>query len=308
MSVGSGFGATAPRTLNLLPSGDRPMAPRPRIRLLPRRRQRLQLESLEDRTTPTTNITASGSDFTITNAAGESVNLTVGMTGTDYVLQIAGSTFNLPDPLLNVTLSVGGTKATIPAAGVASWNFHLGDQDDTLVVGTGLLDSFAPVTVDGGGGNDSLTLDDSANSSINTYSISTTNVSRTGGVTVDYSAMDQVSLTAGTGSDIINVTKTDAGTPVTVSGGSGNDTITIGSAGNSLDDIKGAVTVNGDGESGGVDRLNIDDQGDTDSNTYKITATTIERAGAGTITYATVEEVILNTANKIGRASCSEVE
>src|SRR5262249_23267582 len=93
-----------------------------------------------------------------------------------------------------------------------------------------------------------------------------------------------------------------------VNGGDGNDTITIGSAGNSLDDIKGGVTVNGGGESGGVDRLNIDDQGDTDSNTYKITATTIERAGAGTISYATVEVVVLNTADKKNKSDSISVE
>src|SRR6476661_4167330 len=66
------------RTVNRVPTGDRPMAFRTRFRVLPRRPQRLRLESLEDRTTPATDITAAGGDFTITNAAGESANLTVG--------------------------------------------------------------------------------------------------------------------------------------------------------------------------------------------------------------------------------------
>jgi len=283
------------------------MAPRPRFRLLPRRRQRLQLEPLEDRTTPSADITASGQKFTVTDDANENITLTVGLTGGNYVLDIVGSTFTTSES--NVTLNSTKDQATIPANKVDSWKFLLGDLDDSLVVGTGTLDSFAPVTVDGGGGNDSLTLDDSADLSTNNYSISATNVSRNGGVSVDFSAMVQVSLTGGTGDDTINVTETGAGTPVTVSGGSGNDTITVGSAGNSLDDIKGAVTVNGDAQSvAGADRLNIDDQGDTDDNTYKITATTIDRTGAGLITYATMEKVVLNATDTATKTDTITVE
>src|SRR5262245_4983598 len=284
------------------------MAPRPRFRVLPRRRLRLQLESLEDRTTPSTDITALGGDFTVTDGAGGSVNLTLGRSGGNYVLQISGGTFNLPSPIPGVTLDVGSIQATIPAANVDSWNFLLGDQDDSLVVGSGTLDSFDPVTVGGGGGNDTLTLNDSADSTANTYTISATSVSRTGSVTVDYSAMVQVSLTAGTGNDIINVTATAAATPVTVSGGAGNDTVTVGSAGNSLDGVLGAVTVNGDANSGDADRLNIDDQSTNDNISYKVTATTIDRKDAGTITYATVEEVVLNTTNKSNKADSITVE
>src|SRR5262249_27955870 len=157
-------------------------------------------------------------------------------TGSNYVLQLSGSTFNLPAALPNVTLSADKLQATIPAADVHSWTFLLDDMDDSLIVGTGSLDSFAPVTMNGGDGNDSLTVNDSTDTTANAYSISTTTIVRNpGGVTVEFSAAEHVSLTGGTGNDSINVTSTAVATPVTVSGGAGNDTVTVGSNGNSLD-------------------------------------------------------------------------
>ncbi len=68
-----------------------------------------------------------------------------------------------------------------------------------------------------------------------------------------------ITINAGTGNDTVNVRYTIEGVPVTVNAGSGNDTINLGTAGNSLDAILGAVTVYG---GGGSDKLSGDSGND----------------------------------------------
>src|SRR5204863_9647595 len=78
-----------------------------------------------------------------------------------------------------------------------------------------------------------------------------------------------------------------------VDGGIGDDTVTIGQTG-SLDTVRGAGTVGG---GTGADLLNLDDKADADPNAYEITATTVARAGAGIVTYGTVESLVVDAAN-----------
>ena len=66
-------------------------------------------------------------------------------------------------------------------------------------------------------------------------------------------------------------------------GGSGNDTFNITPTTENLNNIQGALTVWGDG---GTNTLNIDDQHNTAVSTYSVTSSTISRAGAAAISYA----------------------
>ena len=107
---------------------------------------------------------------------------------------------------------------------------------------------------------------------------------------VDTSFNASVILNASNQGDTINVQNTLATEPLTINGGAGDDIINIGSAGNSLGTILGAVAVHGNGQTTG-DILNLNDQGDGASHTYTITSTTLARSGAATITYDTVEVI-----------------
>ena len=123
-------------------------------------------------------------------------------------------------------------------------------------------------------------------------------------------AGDAVSINGVGGADMLNVWATNAGTTTTLSGGANTDTVNLGSAANSLEQLLGAVTVNGDAHDAGTtsltiktdtntldtgDILNLNDQGDAGAFTYALDATTFSRTGTGTVTYMTVETLNLNT-------------
>jgi hypothetical protein len=82
--------------------------------------------------------------------------------------------------------------------------------------------------------------------------------------------------------DTVNVLASTAGSITEVFGGTGSDTVNVGSLANSLDPILGVVCVRGsDGganDAGAVDVLNVNDQGDNDiDNTYAITDKSVQR-------------------------------
>jgi hypothetical protein len=89
----------------------------------------------------------------------------------------------------------------------------------------------------------------------------------------------------GTGdNDTVTVGKVVSGSPMTVLAGDGDDTVNVGSpAPGTVDGISGNLTIHG---GNGVDTLNIEDTGDTSSNTGTVTATTVTGLDmGGTVTY-----------------------
>src|SRR5262249_56725266 len=126
-----------------------------------------------------------------------------------------------------------------------------------------------------------------------TYTINSTTVSRSGAALITYGTVETVTVNGGSGGNTVNVRGTPAGTSVVVNSGSSGDTINVGNLGNSLDDVQGPVTINGQAPAAG-EALNINDQGDLDSHTYEITSTAVSRSGAASVTYATVEDLIVN--------------
>jgi hypothetical protein len=112
------------------------------------------------------------------------------------------------------------------------------------------------------------------------------------------------------GTDVININALAAGSVVNVNAGANTDVINVGSPANSLSGLLGDVYVNGDAHDAGTttltirtdsntldtgDILNLNDQGDAGSYTYALTASTFARTGTGTVTYATIETLNLNT-------------
>src|SRR5262249_987641 len=128
--------------------------------------------------------------------------------------------------------------------------------------GTSGLDFFGhPVTYDGGTGSNSIVLDDSTNGNSDTYTITSTTVSRHhfGGLT--YSNVQSLTLDTETGSNTVNVMSTSAGVEINNTGGV--DSVYVGSKGSALggtaQNIKGSVDVSGAGSTA----LYVDDHADT---------------------------------------------
>ena len=106
-------------------------------------------------------------------------------------------------------------------------------------------------------------------------------------------ACESVLVEGPNGSERYYVESTVAPTPVTINGNDGDDTFLVGNRRNSLDVIQGALFINGNAPAAS-DVLKINDQGEVDSNSYTATSTTVDRAGAATITYDTVERLEIN--------------
>ena len=154
--------------------------------------------------------------------------------------------------------------------------------------------------------------DDKASFS-DTYTITSTTLSRIIFGGLSYSGIEGLTLNAETGNNTINIHSTAFGVPVTVNAGPGNDTINVGTGkpdniagavtvnagpgndtinvGNgNLDNLPGAVTVNGQG---GIDTVNVNDTAPF-SDTYTITNTTLSRIIFGGLTYSGIENFVLN--------------
>jgi hypothetical protein len=94
---------------------------------------------------------------------------------------------------------------------------------------------------------------------------------------------------SGTGM-IYNVHATAPGTAVAIFGGNGTDTFNLAPTSKFLDNIQGALTLDG---GTGSDMLNVFDQNDTFADTYTITSSTVTRSGPmGLVTYLDMEGLV----------------
>jgi len=160
--------------------------------------------------------------------------------------------------IFNADFLFAGVNYTING-GAGSDSVALGSSfQNVLVTAQGLL------TINAGGGNDTLTFNDQAGSSIFSVGGGATNF-RVGlqGNTVSYNnSLENVVINCGAGNNSIDIDGPNMLTAVTVNAGEGNDTIAIAGSGGSggslnLSYIGADVTVNGQG---GSDTLFIHNQ------------------------------------------------
>jgi hypothetical protein len=149
------------------------------------------------------------------------------------------------------------------------------------------------ISVNGGGGTDTLTLHDQYAS--HTSSLTPGTVTNSDAPTITYNGMSALTM-YGSGGSTYNVYSTAASTPVTIYV-PGNDTVNVGSApsgtspGTPLDAIQGAVTVTGQGGPHNV--LNVYDQAAAAGHLYTVTSTSLTRDGAARLTFGALASVNL---------------
>src|SRR5262249_1873781 len=146
-------------------------------------------------------------------------------------------------------------------------SINAGDGDDTIALGDGNLASLrsglglTDVTVDGGGGTNTLILNDMADSFSQTYGISPPLPSRLVGsapfLVIDffasYSNVKNVFFNAGSGNNTFNISSTAPGTVVTIYGGPNNNNYSLFS---DLSAQQGLVDIHGGGS---TDTVSLDD-------------------------------------------------
>src|SRR5205807_2631629 len=84
-----------------------------------------------------------------------------------------------------------------------------------------------------------------------------------------------------------HVNGTASGIPMTINDDAGTDTVNVGNG--SLDNLLGAVTVNG----GGADAIIVNDSAASFNDTYTITSSTLTRVVFGGLTYSSVASLTL---------------
>jgi Ca2+-binding RTX toxin-like protein len=223
-----------------------------------------------------------------------------------------GSSHNL----FTVPSTAAGTPVII-TAGNATDAVNVGDP-------AGLLQHVNTLTVQGGTGT-TLTLNDKANAPVSlltairfgeftrqtnpSYQASDHDVARTDRVIeidpdgmvevsntsyqtrINYSGIASLTLNAGSSDDFVRVSSTASATAVTVNTGPGADDIFLGTGGNTIDQIRHKVVVNG--QAGG-DRLVVQDDLSPDEHRYTLTSNSIARDDFVFLSYSTVETLSLD--------------
>jgi len=172
-----------------------------------------------------------------------------------------------------------------------------GGGNETFVLGDG--DAFttldAAVTINGGGGSDTMTVDDSTRAVGSSYSIGSASILRTGALgSLNFSAVEDVTLTTGTAGDQVQQGGVASGTTFRLNTGNGADLINIGQ---DLDtNFFNATWILNAGA--GTDSLILDDNLDALDDTYNITATSLSKSpDPVSISYLLVEDLTLNASN-----------
>jgi hypothetical protein len=101
-----------------------------------------------------------------------------------------------------------------------------------------------------------------------------------------------VVVNTGGGNNTVDINSTLASAPVTINGGSGNNSFVLTPASDFLDNIQGAVTING---GTGTSTLTVDDQNDPfNGDTYTIGVGSIQRTAEALISYNGVSSVTIS--------------
>jgi hypothetical protein len=253
-----------------------------------------------------------GSGDTITVGSGSNTldqllgPLTIGGSGHRLILtdskQMADETWTI-----TATSVARGTSLSIAYANLARLDVNTGHGADTLTVqstpaethlitgggndvvtvagNAGNLDILhGPLTVDGGSGSNTLTLNDQ-NTLNASWTVTASSAGR-GTVSVGYSNLHTLVLNGGGGTTTFNVQGTSADTTLNVA--SGLEVVNVGNPANRLDDLRGSLTIPA------AYIVIVNDQGTSAARNYTLTATTLTRSGAAPINYGSVLGLTLN--------------
>jgi autotransporter-associated beta strand protein len=153
--------------------------------------------------------------------------------------------------------------------------------------------SYRGITIDGGGGSNTLIYDDQATTADETYTVTAGTVGETEAGSIGYANMANLAVYAGSGSlDTVNITSTASETTTDIYGGTTNsqapgtfDILALGGTQGpgALDAIQGPVALHGRTARTAV---NFNDGGNViPDRTYTLTAGALDRSGMAPITY-----------------------
>jgi len=181
-------------------------------------RTQLTLEHLEDRTAPAVvtytsatellDFTAAAGDVDAGTVAAPAANQVVIRVGNGDAMTLAGNAISNADFALSTTVNANDTLTINTATGhapAANFTINLGDQNDSLTLGlVNAANGVSNIAVNGGTGANSATLN--GGSGGETIAINASQVTRSDGAPVSYSALANLTVNATGQADTINVT------------------------------------------------------------------------------------------------------
>jgi hypothetical protein len=185
--------------------------------------------------------------------------------------------------IANITYDINTTAAVTPL----TINAGSGANVLNLTPTSENLNNLAGAVTINAGSASTVNVDDQLNAVASTYTVTATNVSRSGFGGLTYAGLGTLVLNGGSAADTYNIQSTAAGSTVKVNGGVSSDTFNLGS-GNSLNTVQGALTVNG---GGGTNTLIANDSSSASGQSYTLSSTQLTRSGIAAITYASLSAI-----------------
>jgi hypothetical protein len=172
-----------------------------------------------------------------------------------------------------------------------------GSGDDTITFGEGTLSGIRSTDVHGGGGFDTVIVNDAAHPSPAEYTIASFIFDRTDFSEIDQASVERIIVNGGSASNDYFILGNLGEQQTTLNAGGASDRITLdfpnsGSPGETRAPNVSAVTVAG---GGGSDRLFIDDSINGFADAFMLTSTALTRTAFDGLSYAAVEEFALVT-------------
>jgi hypothetical protein len=243
-----------------------------------------------------------GQSVVTVNGAADTIGRTATLSFTNFIGTIGGLA---PAPITYATFSVspltveGGSGGNVfnvqsTPAGFTT-NILAGAGNDTVNVGNtaNSLDGIqGPLFLNGEGGFNVLNINDQGSTG-HSITVTSSTVQRSGAALITYVNFQNLNVHPGKPSGpsgTLDVESTDAKTPVTIEL-SGGATIDVGNAASSLDDLEGALTI--DGQGGPVDLI-VNDAGTATGQEFTLAQASVTRTGAAPITYAGIQDVVVN--------------
>jgi hypothetical protein len=226
--------------------------------------------------------------------------------GTDEIEATANVSFNLSDTSLQIVSDASISLSSVESADltggasantftVSNWGGSadldgVGGSDSYIVNFQGLGSGSVFISDTGGSGSDQAEVNGTGGD--DTIDVASSQVVMAS-EDVTYAGLESLTVNAGAGDDIVNIRSSSANTPIVANGNDDDDVFNIGNLLNTLNDIAGAVTVNGNAPAAS-DSVFVNDQGSASAHDYVITSSTVARDGAALITYGTVELLTVN--------------
>ena len=186
-----------------------------------------------------------------------------------------------------------GSYSVLTTFSTVNYSITGGAANDTFDIGAGdaTFNVDADVTVNGGGGTDSLTYNDSTRATATSYSIGTGSILTTGGLgSLAFSALEDVTLNTGTAGDQAQMGGVLSTVTFRLNTGGGADEVELGQ---DLDTTFTGVFIGNGGA--GTDSLTLTDSSDALDDSYTITGSSLQKSPlAINVSYALFEDITLN--------------